>query len=395
MCYTIENTHSGGVLPLKKYFGYLVAALSFLLYLGMTALAKRYGALLDSFYPYVTRWVQRVLSRISSIVPFTLWQVGIVLMALGLIVGIALVIWKKKSLIRFIGWALAIVSLGWTTHTAIYGLNYYASSLSQDIRMEEAELTQQDLENALTYFRDQANALALQLPRDGEGNLIYDDFDVLGEHAYDGYKALTLQGYSVFAGSDAPVKKLSWSKFYTSSGICGMSVALTGEAAVNPRIPNMSLPFTMCHEMAHRMCIVLEDDANFAAFLACRANEDPQFQYSAYYMAYRYCFNALARADQQALHPIHAGVNDLFRKDLNFYDAFFTKEKNETATNVTSATNNAYIQVSGDKNGIASYGMVATQLTRWYLQYVENLNTQEQNKFDPLDKDYISGILGD
>ena len=97
---------------MKKYFGYLVAALSFLLYLGMTALAKRYGALLDSFYPYVTRWVQRVLSRISSIVPFTLWQVGIVLMALGLIVGIALVIWKKKSLIRFIGWVLAIVSLG-------------------------------------------------------------------------------------------------------------------------------------------------------------------------------------------------------------------------------------------------------------------------------------------
>ena len=194
MCYTIGNIHSGGVLPLKKYFGYLVAALSLLLSFGITALAKRYGALLDTFYPYVTRWVQRVLSRISSIVPFTLWQVGIVLMALGLIVGIALVIWKKKSLIRFIGWALAIVSLGWTTHTAIYGLNYYASSLSQDIRMEEVELTQQDLENALTYFRDQANALALQLPRDGEGNLIYDDFDVLGEHAYDGYKALTLQG---------------------------------------------------------------------------------------------------------------------------------------------------------------------------------------------------------
>ena len=395
MCYTIGNTHPGGVLPLKKYFGYLVAALSFLLYLGMTALAKRYSALLDTFYPYVTRWFQRVLSKITSIFPFTLWQVLIWLIVIGVIGGIVLVILKKKSLIRFIGWVLAIVSLGWTTHTGIYGLNYYASALSQDIRLEEVELTQQDLENALTYFRDQANALALQLPRDEEGNLLYDDFETLSNHAYDGYRALTLQGYSVFAGSDAPVKKLSHSKLYTSMCICGMSVALTGEASVNPRIPNMSLPFTMCHEMAHRMCIVLEDDANLAAFLACQANDDPQFQYSAYYMAYRYCFNALARADVQALHPIHAGVNDLFRRDLHFYDDFFSKEKNETATQVASTANNAYIQVSGDKNGVASYGMVATQLVNWYLQNVENASAQEQPKFDPLDKDYISGILGD
>ena len=380
---------------MKKYVGYFVAAGGLLLTLAITALARRYGELLDAFYPYVTRWVQKILAGISGIFPFTLWQVLAVLLVLTFLLVLTLVIWKKKSIVRYIGWVLAIVSLGWCAHTTIYGLNFYASTLSQDIRLEKVELLQEDLENALIYFRDQANALAATLPRDENGNLLYDNFDILAQKAGNGYKNLTLEGYSVFAGSALPPKRLMWSGLYSAMGICGVSMALTGEASVNPEIPNMSIPYVMCHEMAHRMCIALEDDANFAAFLACQANEDPQFVYSAYYMAYRYCYNALAKADRAALKKIHAGASELFRRDLKFYDAFFAREQNTAATTVANTANNAYIQASGDKAGTASYGMVATQLVTWYLQETNQLQQDEQTKFDPLDKDYISGILGD
>lgn len=374
--------------------GYLLAVISLGIYFAMTALAKRYCQLLDTFYPYVTRWGQRVLSAISSVFPFTLWQVLAVLLVLLLIFTFALAIRRKRSLIRWLGWVLAVVSLGWCAHVGIYGLNFYASALSEDIRMDKVPLQQTDLENALIYFRDQANALADSLPRDAGGNLLYDDFDTLAEMAANGYRNLTQEGYAVFAGSWLPPKKLSWAWAYNAMGICGVSMALTGEASVNPEIPNMSIPFVMCHEMSHRMCIALEDDANFAAFLACQANDDAQFQYSAYYMAYRYCYNALAKADPAALQQIHNGVNESFRRDLKFYDAFFAREKKQVATNVANTANNAYIQASGDKNGTASYGMVATQLTTWYLQQTHQ-EENEESKFDPTDKDYISGIIGD
>ena len=380
---------------MKKYFGFFVALGGLLLTFAITALARRYGDLLDTFYPYVTRWGQKILAGVSSIVPFTLWQVLAVLLVVLLLGSLALVIWKKKSIIRWMGWVLAVVSLGWCAHTGIYGLNFYASSLSQDLRLESVELSQADLENALIYFRDQANALAETLPRDENGSLIYEDFDILAQKAGNGYKNLTKEGYAVFAGSTLPPKKLMWAGLYSSMGICGVSMALTGEASVNPAIPNMSIPFVMCHEMAHRMCIALEDDANFAAFLACQANGDPQFLYSAYYMAYRYCYNALAKADRVALKEIHAGVNDLFRRDIQFYDEFFAREKSTAATTVANTANNAYIQASGDKKGTASYGLVATQLTIWYLQETGQTQQEEQSKFDPLDKDYIDSILGD
>ena len=380
---------------MKKYLGYFVALGGLLATFAITALAKRYGDLLDAFYPYVTRWMQKILAGISGIFPFTLWQVIAILLVMLFFGTLALVIWKKKSIIRWLGWVLAIVSLGWCAHTGIYGLNFYASSLSQDLRLEKVELSQDDLENALIYFRDKANELAEKLPRDEGGNLLYADFDALAETAGNGYKNLTREGYAVFAGSIRPPKRLMWSGLYTSMGICGVSMALTGEASVNPKIPPVSIPFVMCHEMAHRMCIALEDDANFAAFLACEANGDPQFLYSAYYMAYRYCYNALYKADRAALKEIHAGASDLFRRDLRFYDEFFAREKKEVATTVANTANNAYIQASGDKKGTASYGMVATQLTTWYLQETGQLEQEEQNNFDPLDKDYIDGILGD
>ena len=71
--------------------------------------------------------------------------------------------------------------------------------------------------------------------------------------------------FSIFGGDYTPVKKLGWADMYSSMGITGFTCFVTGEAAVNPQIPATSLPFTMAHEMAHRLCIAREDDANFAA----------------------------------------------------------------------------------------------------------------------------------
>ena len=380
---------------MKKYLGFFVAGGAALLTCVITMLARRHRQLLDAFYPYVTRWLQNILAAISNLFPFTLWQALVIGLGLLLLGTLALVIWKKGSVIRWLGWMLALASIIWCAHTGIYGLNFYASALSQDIRLEQTPLQQTDLENALLFFRDKANALAAQLPRDKNGNLLLDDFDGLSQKAGDGYKNLTQDGFAVFSGSVLPPKKLAWSSLYTAMGICGISIPLTGEACVNPRIPNMAQPFVMCHEMAHRMCIALEDDANFAAFLACEANEDLQFQYSAYYMAYRYCYNSLAKTDRAALKQIHAGISDLFRRDLNVYDSFFAQEKKDVATKVANTANNAYLQVSGDKNGIASYSMVTTQLVTWYLQETRQEEQDSQSKFDPTDKDYISGIIGD
>lgn len=386
---------------MRYWRGYLTAGILAVLTMGLSLLAKRFSVLIDAFYPFLTREVQTTLAIWSSTVDVTVWQVAAMLLVLGLLLTVVLMVALKWNFFQWLGWVLAGASLVWLLHTGIYGLNYYAGPLSQDIHLKNYDFTVKDLEETTIYFRDKANAMALEMPRDKDGNLIYSDFETLAGMAGEGFYTLTYEhSGSVFAGSLLPVKELAWAKLYASMGIMGITMPITGEAAVNPLIPAVAMPFTMCHEMAHRMCIATEDDANFAAFLACLTNEDVQFKYSAYYMAYRYCYSALLASGTgeaaAAAARIDLEVNSYLRYDLKTYDRFFTNHRSELATDIANAANDAYIKLSGDATGTDSYGRVATDLVNWYIDVMvmPYVDQKEESDFDPLDKDYIDGILG-
>ena len=384
---------------MRYWRGYLTAGILALITTGLMLIADRFSLLVDMVYPYLTREVQFILAEWSSTVNFTLWQVLVVAIILALMVTVVLMIALKWNFVQWLGWVLAGASMIWLLHTGIYGLNYYAGPISEDVRLGSYEFTAEDLAEATIYFRDRANELAKEMPRDDNGVLLFDDFETLANQAGAGFHDLTYKfSGSIFAGTTLPVKKLAWADMYTSMGITGFHMALTGEAAVNPQIPVMSLPFTMCHEMAHRMCIATENDANFAAFLACRANEDPQFQYSAYYMAYRYCYSALYSAGTSetsaAAARIKLGENTYLQYDLRSYDKFFAGHRSETFSNVADLVNDTYIKVSGDQSGTESYGQVSIYLVNWYLEELVLPFEDEDSGFDPMDKDYVHGILG-
>lgn len=364
--------------------------------IGLQQLAKRYTMLIDMFYPYLTRTVQSFLATWSGGVDFTIWQTLAVLAIVALLVVIVLSIVFKWNFFQWVGWVLTAVSLVWMLHTGIYGLNYYAGPLADDIRLTVSEYSEDDLENATIYFRDKANALASELSREENGDLIYPEFEALAQQAGNGFHNLTYQkSGSVFAGSTQPVKKLAWADMYSSMGILGITMPITGESAVNPQIPQVALPFTMCHEMAHRMCIASEEDSNFAAFLSCLANESKEFQYSAYYMAFRYCYSAMVDSGSEkvaaAAARIATEVNAFLRYDLQSYNKFFSSNRDNTASNIASMANDTYIKVSGDKEGISSYSNVANLLVNWYIQEIILPNTQDQTEtvFDPTDKDQV------
>ena len=386
---------------MKYWRGYLTAAIFGIITWVLMAFGSRFTTLVDMVYPYVIRTAQTMLAEWSSGVDFLLWQLGaIVLLVLGL-ASLVLMIILKWNPIQWFGWVLAACTFVYMIHTAVFGLNYYAGPLPDDIRMEIATYNADELEEAAIYYRDHANALADQVNRDEDGNVKFSDFKTLANQAGDGFRVLTYQySYSVFAGSTLPVKELGWADMYTSMGITGLTMGITGEAAVNPQIPDVCLPFTMCHEMAHRMCIAQERDANFAGFLAASVNPSIEFQYSAYFMAYRYCYNALASANSTnaaaAAARVASGAHSLLKRDLNYYNTFFSDNRNETATKVAATANNTYITASGDPAGTVSYDRVVDLLVNWHIEQVVLPSlTEEEKPFDPLDESQVdlSGIV--
>lgn len=386
---------------MKYWTGCLTAAIIGAITWALTRLGAKFTTLVDMVYPYVTRTLQDMLARWSSGVDFCLWQMLALAAVVILIASIVLMIILRWNPIRWFGWVLAACSMVFLLHTMVYGLNYYAGPLAEDIRLEVADsYTLDELTAAAAYYRDQANGLAEQMERDANGDPKFDSFAALAEQAENGFHNLVYRDTCpVFAGSTLPVKELGWADLYSSMGITGVTMGLTGEAAVNPQTPAVCLPFTMCHEMAHRMCIATEGDANFAAFLAGQANDSLQFRYSAYFMAYRYCYSALRSVNTEeaagAAARIASGVGAKMQHDLDQYNAFFAKKRNDTATRVADAANDTYLKASGDKAGVASYGQVADLLVAWHIQQVVlPAITEQQVPFDPYDESQVdlSGI---
>ena len=382
---------------MKYWTGFLTAGIIGAITWALMRLAEKFEVLVDMIYPYLSRNVLDILAKWSSGVNFCLWQMGALVIGLLVIASIVLMIVMKWNPVRWLGWVLAAAATVYFLNTLVFGLNYYAGPLAEDIRLEVRRYDVEELTNATVYYRDKANFLAKQVKRDASGDVAFEEFDVLAKKAGDGFHTLVYKfSYPVFAGSTVPVKELGWSDMYTSMGITGVTMGITGEAAVNPQIPAVSIPFTMCHEMAHRMSIANERDANFAGFLASMANEDIQYQYSAYFMAYRYCYSALLSVNAQAAARVSGEVNAELQHDMDSYTRLFSTRQNKTATKVANTANDTYLRTSGDSSGIVSYSEVTDLLVSWHYQRVvlPSITTTEK-KFDPYDETQVdlSGIV--
>ena len=386
---------------MKYWTGFLTAGIIGAVTWALMRLAESFNALVDMVYPYITRTALSFLAEWSSGVDFCLWQMAALVLGIGVAASIVVMIAMKWNPVRWLGWIAAGAAVIYFLNTMIFGLNYYAGPLAEDIRLEMREYGVEDLTNAAVFYRNKANFLAQQVKRDANGDVAFDDFDTLAEKAENGFHHLVYdQSYPVFAGSMLPVKELGWADMYTSMGITGVTMGITGEAAVNPQIPAVSIPFTMCHEMAHRMSIATERDANFTGFLASTANEDVQYQYSGYFMAYRYCYNALLSANtmdaSSAAARVASEVNGELKHDMDAYDSLFASRKSEVGTKVADTANDTYLRASGDSAGVRSYGEVTDLLVSWHYQKeILPTITQQEKKFDPYDENEVdlSGIV--
>ena len=386
---------------MKYWFGYLTAGIFGAITWVLLQFGEKFTNLVDMVYPYVIRNVQNYLAQWTSVVQYPVWQLLAVVLLVLVLASLVLVVILKRSIIQWGGWVLAVFSGLFMLHTLLWGLSYHAGDLSDDLRLEVSSYTLEELTEATEFYRDKAMELATQVNRDEQGNVDFEEVAVLAEKAGQGFEILTYEKhYPVFAGSRLPVKELGWADLYSSMGITGVTFGLTGEAAVNPQIPDVAIPFTMIHEMAHRMCIANERDANFTGFLACSVHPDVQFQYSGYFMAYRYCFNALAGVNHPsaaaAAARIQQGVSQQLQRDMDHYSQFFRSRKNELATNMADTMNDTYLKTSGDNGGIASYGQVCDLLVSWHIQTVVLPSiTVEESQFDPYDESQIdlSGIV--
>ena len=352
---------------MKYWRGYLVAGIIAVCTWLLSQFAAAHTQLVDMVYPYISRIIMDYLASWSSGVDACLWQMFIlVFIVLGL-GSIVLMIIFKWNPIQWGGWVLAVVAVINLLSTGIYGLNEHSGSLAEDVRLEVQEYSVGSLERAANYYRDMANQYADEVARNADGSLRFSEFEKMAQQAAEGFQNLTTERYfPTFSGSTVPVKQLGWTGFY--EGETGVTVGITGESAVNPNVPTVGVPFAICHEMTHRMCVYDHTDADFGAFLACTANGSDEFRYSGYLMAFRTCYNALRAINtnmgRDALNRVMSEVEDSVLKDMSDYNAFLGEQAD----------------VSNDE--------LCKLLVSWHIQEFPLMEDPEdvEDVFDPLDE---------
>lgn len=351
---------------------------------GLMLLFSQAGTAFFPAYRAFSKGLMGALSTIAGVVPFALWDIIAIFLAAALLVTFVRAIVRTRSLWRWLSTVCVIVAAMLLFLVGAWGLNHYAPALSEELGLEVGAYSADELADATGYYLEQAAQLAAQVPRDDDGMLKEQDFYELAGLAGSSYTAICGR-YPLFEGSTAPVKALLVAgEPLLYWGNTGIFWPFTGEGSVPLNCADSHKPFTMCHEAAHRLGIASEQEANFAAFLACAASDDVRFRYSGYYEAFGYCYNALA-----ANYPQHAQdlLDGMLGEDpdlsdprimgiaLVFADRQATYEHYQAyegpAKEVGTTANDTYLKAFDEEGGVKSYGLVADYLIAWHQQEAE------------------------
>lgn len=240
-----------------------------------------------------------------------------------------------------------------------------------------SEYTLEQLLWVRNYVLDKCNTLAEQMPRDEEGNLLYEGD--LKQEAIRNMQSLG-ETYSQVAGYYPKVKPLATSDFFTQQYICGYFFPFSMEANYNT-VMNLSYhPSTFCHELAHLKGYIYEEEASFISFAACVQSSDPFFQYSGYLSVYTYLNNDLVEGlvskygdEGAAYYKTLPRMSAKVRQDKIFVSEKQWERINEKAVistevvdKVSDKLTDTSLKAFGIEDGILSYGRVVGLVLRYY-----------------------------
>ncbi len=333
---------------MTRRFGFLAPlGLAVLLQLGASAssaLVERWYA--RGLYPRIAALV----SWPQGLVPFALADA----MPLTVIVVLALAAWRLVGRMRARGWRalgaaarmlVGVAGLAYLMFLLSWGLNYRREPLAASLGLAVAPAPLAELEQLATDLVTEANLLRAGRA-ESEGVFVL-------ERGHSALFALPAAGARPKASRLSPA--------LARLGISGIFVPFTGEPLVNTLLPDSELPFGASHELAHAQGWAREDEANFLAFRACRAHDDPDFRYSGVLAGGRYVVNALAAVDGAAAQRVVGSRSAAVGRDIDAIHRYQRRYEGRLAR-AGERLNDVYLRSQGQDQGVRSYGRMVDLL---------------------------------
>jgi hypothetical protein len=345
----------------------------------LQALASRNPHLIESYYSRrVFPPISRALSRLNSVVGFSLAEWMIYVLATALVASLVYQtreVYRRRRRLAGLLASDALIALWLSGSTLllfllIWGLNYQREPLGGKLGFTGINASDEQLrmisESIVNEINSNYAASHLGVAVDGPGSapLSRAQLDALIEAAYQ-------QEPLVGAGSGAfgPAKPIYFSGALSRLGLSGFYMPFTGEPNFNAAQPDFDLPYVIAHEKAHQRGFAREEEANFIAFLVCVNSTDPHLRYSGYLNALKVVY-AFSNSDPDFYQKLYQRIGQGPRGDLRARNAFWAKNQGP-ARAVAEKVNNSYLKANRIPSGIESYGDDVALIVGYYLKRAE------------------------
>lgn len=312
--------------------------------------------------------IAQAISFFTSILPFSLVEILIILLVVALIIYTITVVIKT---IHYKSWKYIkefIINLGvsasilYFLFTLFCGLNYYRYEFTVYSELDVRESSKEELVMLCENLIEKANYLRTKVNMNEDGIAALDDKSYYETAKRAQYSSDNLSNkYEILKGNYPKPKPVLLSKLMSEANITGIFVPFTFEANVNIDIPSYTIPSTMCHELSHIRGFMREDEANFISYLACVNSGYDDFAYSGTMLALTYSMNALYIEDYDSFEKLYYKYSEDVQKDIK-YKTNYWKQFETKIAEISTKVNDTYLKANNQDDGVRSYGRMVDLL---------------------------------
>ena len=327
--------------------------------------------------------VVKVMGAVSSLAPFSIIEILIYAAAVIVIYAIVRLIITlahnhSKASICFFTYKLKkyLLNLACIVMVCLLILSfnctilYHRLSFTVCANMELEAHSVDELAALFKIIADDAADLSDKVERDSNGVFTTGSLDV-NELCVDAMHAVR-QSYPFMTDYYPHAKPILASKLMSATGMEGFYSPFTMEANYNSDIPDIDIPHTICHELAHLSGFIHED-----GYAACMASDSESLRYSASVEMLIYVMNELynnlsSEHYSKLISTLDRGVIT----DLNAQGKYWREAGNMFGGSLNDAVqsaNDTYIKLNGDTEGDVRYSMVTELLIDYYSDKIDEI----------------------
>ncbi len=338
----------------------------------LLAAARFIPGFADGYYEIIYKNIGGIFGSITGMIPFSLMEAEICLLAALLIYWIIRLVLKAKEgkdavLKYFCSVLKSLVSISCAVFflfSVFSGTNYYREGFAEKTGLEVRKSSVSELYSLCEHLLSEAEKSGAQLYR-GEDNItVFDEenFSMASEARAEFEKfAANYDFMEMGFGKFGTPKPVFFSEVMAYLRISGVYSPYTFEANINTAGPDFLRGSTMMHEQSHLRGFMNEAEANFIAYLACEKSDSAYFRYSGNCLALLYSMNALYSADYELWYELRMRYPDYISADMAAQNAYIAAHDTKVAE-VSDAVNDTYLKLNDQQDGTRSYGKMVDLL---------------------------------